>query len=104
MLEISRIYKNSTDDTIRIDSITMIPTTSVLATGAAQRTYRRNVKTEVILEDSGDRQVYVISIVTSADSWESAVSAPANYNWVAWSGYGGVRCNMSDLPQIGDLV
>lgn len=103
-LEVQRIYLNSAGDTIRIDEIFMNPTVSTTAVGAVTRTYRRDLKTSLVLEGGANRTVSSIQIITSANSYDYNASLPANYNWVEWTTISNSRCNMSDLPQIGDDV
>lgn len=104
-MEVTRIYKNSSDESIRIDSISMRQTTNSLVFYPEQITYSRKLSTEKIYE-STDRVVTEIVVITDADSLDYNPSVPNNYNWVKWTSVGvnGVLCNMSDLPQLGDTV
>lgn len=104
MPEISRIYKNSADETIRVDSIIMIPTQSVNTSGSTRRTFARQLSTQLVLEGTGDRQISVISLITDADDYDPPGSGPANYEWASWESHGGIRCNMTDLPKVGESV
>jgi hypothetical protein len=103
MYQVSRVYKNSTEDIIRVDTISMLPTGTPKNLGVTQGTFYRSVKTERYYEGGVSRTVNAILLVTSADSVDYDVSAAANYNWAEWTTEK-VRCNMSDLPQIGDTV
>lgn len=109
-MKVLRIYKNSSEDILRVDTINMLPTTSTTAVGAVDATYYKSFSKEVYVEGSASRVVSSIMINTDADTWESIPSAAANYNWVEWTTENGkalarpVRCNMSNLPQIGDSV
>jgi len=105
-MKLLRVYKNSSDDILRIDTINMLSTTSTTAVGAVETTYYRSLTKELYIEGSASRVVASVLLNTDADTWESLPSAAANYNWVEWTVDGGnnIRCNMSDLPQIGDSV
>lgn len=102
-MELSRVYKNSSDDIIRIDTIYLRSTGSEQTTGPVRKTWIRTVDTSLVLESS-DRTVSSIQLVTDADTYDSSASGPQNYTWVSWSTHGGVRCDMSDLPVIGETV
>lgn len=107
ILEFSRIYKNSTEDTIRIDTIRMTPTqmpSTVAMNASFERTYARTVEKAIVLGATSDRVVASVEIITDADQYEAPGSGAVNYNWVAWTRLNNLRCNMSDLPQIGDTV
>jgi hypothetical protein len=99
----SRIYKNSEDETIRVDTIYLEATRDVIMSGVAQRTYARRVE-KLLLFESSNRVVDVIQLVTDADVINSGeVSGPLNYPSCSWTATG-ATCGMSDLPVIGDTV
>jgi hypothetical protein len=104
-MEVTRIYKNASDEVIRIDTIQMIKSANTLVCHPSQMTFTRKIKTELVHE-SLDRTIYDINLITDADSVDFDPSAFSSHNWVEWtnSGPNGVRCNMSDLPQIGETV
>lgn len=99
----SRIYKNSSGDTIRVDTIYLEAKRDVIATGVAQKVYAQRVEKLLILE-TADRIVDGIQLVTDADTVVSGeVSGPLNYPSCTWTATGAVA-NMSGLPVIGDTV
>jgi hypothetical protein len=99
----SRIYKNSSEDTIRVDTMYLEATRDVIMSGVSQKTYARRIE-KLLLCESADRVVTSIQIVTDADTVETGdVSGPLNYPYCSWSSTGAI-CNMSDLPIIGDSV
>lgn len=100
--EVTRIYKNAATDTLRVDSIYMDATSNTIATGTARRTYYRRLSTSY-LYGPADRDVASIEVVTTADSAESS---SGNITWVEWTTptSGSIRCDMSDLPDVGNTV
>lgn len=101
-LEVTRIYKNASTETLRVDSIYMDPTSNTIATGTSRRTYYRRLSTSY-LYGPASRVVDSIEVVTTADSAESA---SGDVTWVEWTKptSGSIRCDMSDLPAVGDTV
>lgn len=103
-MEITRMYKNSADETIRIDSIQMVPSFGSISRIPSEHTYRRELRKDLVFT-SVDRVVDVIEIITDADSSDFNPSTINNYAYVEWTERNPtVRCNMSDLPVIGDTV
>jgi hypothetical protein len=103
-LEVTRIYKNATEDTLRVDKIQWTPTSNTLNTGTAMRTYSRRVYTSKLFQSNiTDREVAIIQIITNADVIDT--SSPLNYQSVQWSRRAGtIEGNMSDLPIITNDV
>ena len=99
MLELTRTYKNTDEDILRVDSIMMLPTTSGMMPPFQNQTYARNLNTRLVL-GATSREVSSIEISTSADEYEDS---SGDYLWVGWSSRG-IRCDMSDLPGVGDDV
>lgn len=99
-LSLTRIYKNGAGDTIRIDSIYMSPTTSSFTTGINRKTFYRRLQTNKILVSSGSRTVASIEILTDCDTYEAS---SGNFTWVEWISPP-CRCDMSDLPFVGETV
>jgi hypothetical protein len=99
---VTRYYKNSSDETLRIDEITFESTTNSLNKPIAQQTFARKVSVQKVLE-ALDRTVSTIALLTDADNYPFNVSGGNNYEWVSWNNPA-FRCNMSDLPQIGETV
>lgn len=99
MLEVTRIYKNSDGDSLRIDHLVMICTTNSLIEDKSKFTYARKLKTENVLEAS-NRVIASISVVTSADTWDDS---SGDYTWVKWSDRN-IICQMTDLPGVGDEI
>jgi len=102
--DVTRVYKNAAEDIIRVDTMIMEPTTNVLTTGVSARTFRRRLKTELRASLAAGRVVATIDVYTNADTVELATG---NYTYVQWSNGNAdtaYRCNMSDLPAVGDTV
>ena len=104
-MNVTRIYKNSADETLRIDSIIMIRTAAPPNVYPETMTYRRSLQTNLVFTGI-DRTVASIELLGDYDSSDFNPSIANSYSWVAWSTFGenGVRCNMSDLPQVGESV
>lgn len=99
----SRIYKNSSDETIRVDTIYLEATRDVIMSGVAQKTYRQRVEKLLVCE-SADRVVASIQLVTDADTVVAGeVSGPLNYPSCTWTATG-ATADMAGLPIIGDTV
>lgn len=102
----TRTYKNDNGDILRLDNIIMEPTSGTLSSGTESRTWSRRL-TKQLQHGFLDRVVATIEFITDADrvdtgSWPSAYS---DYTWAEWDWDSQViRCNMSDLPKIGDTV
>lgn len=99
MYNIIRLYKNTDSVVLRTDRISMFPTHSGMTIPFDQMTYRRSLVTENVMEVV-DRTVAVISITSTADSYETSTG---NYEWALWT-TPGVRCDMKDLPEVGEDV
>jgi len=102
-LEVTRIYKNSATDIIRVDTIYMQPTTNQLTSGVNARTFYRDLSTSK-LHEPADRVVASIQLITSADTVETATG---NYLTATWTGRNAgvpILCDMSDLPRVGNTV
>jgi len=100
---ITRIYKNVTGDILRVDTIFMNATTDPISSGVSSKTFRRILNTQ-LHHGPANRVVTEIEIYTDADTIETATG---NYTYVAWTGGNAgtdYRCNMSDLPVVGDTV
>ena len=103
-LPVIRVYTNAASDTLRVDTISMEPTSNQLITGVNARTYTRRISISRIHETGAARTVAGIQITTSADTIETG---SGDYTYVEWTTINSgttVRCNMSDLPGIGDTV
>lgn len=98
-LELSRIYKNASDETLRIDSIYMESTTNQLTSGTRRRTYQRRIQTNKVLGPAS-RTVDSIELLTNADTYEAS---SGSFTWVAWDSPP-CECGMSDLPIVGSDV
>jgi hypothetical protein len=99
---VTRYYKNSSDEVLRIDTITFESTTNSLNKPITQKTYARKVSVELAI-GALDRTVATIHLLTDANNYPFNVSGGNNYEWVSWDDPA-FRCNMSDLPQIGETV
>ena len=94
MLTVTRIYKNSDGETLRIDSIMMVPTTNGLQESFQRQTYARKLSTQKIMGPT-DRVVAAIELNSTATTYETD---SGNYLWAAWSSpY--AKCEMTDLPK-----
>lgn len=104
MLEVTRVYMNSSDEVLRIDTIFMEPARNGIAgyVPLTSSTYRRIVEINKLYE-STNRVVASITVTTDADNIDFDPSGSNNYLWCSWDAPP-VRCNMSDLPRIGDTV
>ena len=100
-MELTRVYKNSSGDSLRIDTIYMEPKTNALTSGVLPKTYTRRVATTLIYE-AADRTVDSIQIITDADTVDASA-----YTFVEWTNCNagqGVYCDLSDLPGLSDTV
>ena len=100
---VTRIYKNVTGDILRVDTMFMESTTDPISSGVDPKTFRRTLTTQRH-HGPASRVVTEIEIYTDADTIETA---SGNYTFVAWTGGNAgtdYRCNMSDLPAVGDTV
>jgi len=101
--EVTRVYKNAAGDSLRIDTIHMRANSNALTTGVAAKTYYRSLTTTWMYEPV-DRDVASFQLVTNADTVELV---SGDYTYVHWTGKNNgvtVRCEMSDLPGVGDTV
>ena len=99
MLEITRIYRNSSGDEVRIDTIIMVRKRNVIVDGVSTPTFRRELKT-TLLHRPADRVVSTLEVIGSYDSIDTSTG---DYTWATWDSPS-ARANMSDLPGIGDTV
>ena len=100
MLYVTRTYKNSAFETLRIDRITLTATTPSNAYAVlTSRTYKRNVETEKVLIAS-NRTVANIVVEGNFDTIESVTG---DYEYCDWTSPV-AKCGMSDLPGVGDTV
>lgn len=105
-LEITRIYKNSSDEELRIDTIIMeqnMNTMSFIERKKAAMTYKRRV-TKTTLNTTATRTVASIELIGTYDSCETSSNDFLYAIWNDASGSEMIRCNMSDLPGVGDSV
>ena len=101
--QITRIYKNSAGNTLRTDIINLTPTTTPMSTSVDAKTFKRELRTELRYEDA-DRVVDVIEVFTTADTVENVSGNYLYVEWTTGNADQGKRCNMSDLPKVGDTV
>lgn len=94
----TRVYKNASGNILRTDSISMTATSDTICTGTSKRTYSRAVNAKVVYGIS-DRVVASIQIESDATSADSS----SDIAWIAWTSPS-VRCDMSDLPGVGDTI
>jgi hypothetical protein len=100
---ITRIYKNAAGNTLRVDTINLTPTTTPLTTGVSAKTFKRELRIEYRHEDA-DRVVSVIELYTTADNVEDVTGNYKYAEWTTGNADQGKRCDMSDLPEVGDTV
>lgn len=101
--DITRIYKNAAGNTIRTDIINLRATQVSSMSGVSAKTFYRELRTELRHEDA-DRVVDSIEVLTTANTIETV---SGNYLWAEWTtgnATQGKRCNMSDLPIVGNTV
>jgi hypothetical protein len=82
----------------------MEPTTNALTNGVAAKTYARRITHSYLHETGAARVVAGIQIVTSADTIETVSGDYTFAEWTTINAGQTVRCDMSDLPGIGDTV
>jgi hypothetical protein len=104
MLEATRIYKNASDEEIRIDTITLLAKRDNICIGAmgdmqSGHTYSRNVNI-TRLYSSADRVVASIILMGSFDSVETSSGSFLLASWISPA----TDLDMSDLPVVGDTV
>ena len=104
-LEVTRIYKNSHEDTLRVDTIYWTRTTSTLNIGTGLSTYARQLNTlNMVASIVVNRVVANIEVITNANTIDGS-GPPYNYQFVRWTRSNGIiNGDMSDLPVIGDTV
>lgn len=100
MLTITRLYKNTDGETLRIDNLVMQPNFNKNNSSYSDTTYYRELQSQNILEAT-DRDVASVSLVTEADTFETS---SGNYLWAKWSKHPLCQCDMSDLPRVGDTI
>jgi hypothetical protein len=101
-LEVTRLYKNASDDTLRIDTIYMERTTNSFNSGIGASTYYRRLSTTFVVQSNiSDRDVAYIQLITTADEIDTTY-----YDYVRWNTNRAhpINCNMSDLPNVGDTL
>jgi len=103
-LPVTRIYKNAAADILRIDTISMEPTTNALTTGINAKTYARRLSISRLHETGASRTIAGIQIVTTADTIETISGDYTSVEWTIINNGVTVLCDMSDLPGIGDSV
>jgi len=107
--DVVRVYKNYSDDIIRIDDLSLSP---VLKAGTATSgpvlvSPKRSITTNTIRSSGldSDRTVGSIEITGSFTDQETT---SGNYEWVSWNtgtdDTKKIYMQMSDLPKIGDLA
>ena len=115
-MEITRVYYNGSNETLRVDTITIpikshpVMTPSQLAGDQGLRMLigpQRIVTTIMGSHASlaGSRDVSNIELIGEYDDWDKT-GAPYNMRWATKTLGNGqvVRFNMSELPGIGDEV
>ena len=106
MYEITRIYKNSDDEELRVDTIKMVPKYNTMAFIEPKINiipYKRELN-KTILNTTITRTISSIEIIGDYDSCETDSN---DYLYAIWNNNSGtemIRCNMSDLPGVGDSV
>lgn len=106
MLELTRIYKNTDGEELRMDTIIMeqkLDGISFIERNKNNKVHKRLVNT-IRLHTTTTREVTSIELVGNYDSCETV---SGNYTYAIWNDKAGnefVRCNMSDLPIVGNNV
>lgn len=106
MFELTRIYKNSDGEELRIDTIIMeqkLDGISFIERPKNNKVYKRLIKT-IRLNTTTDRTIASVELIGNYDSCETVST---NYTYAIWNDKAGsefVRCNMSDLPTVGTDV
>lgn len=103
-LSVTRVYKNASGDTIRIDNIYLEATGNPLTMGVLPKTYARHVSTSVVHATGVSRTVAGIELLTSADTIETVSGDYKTATWTTINAGVPVICDMSDLPGISDTV
>jgi hypothetical protein len=100
MYNLNRIYKDSSGNEIRIDTIIMTKKRdSLVVNPEVGIPYERNVST-ITLNTSADRTVASIEAIGNYTSIDTT-----NFDWAKWNTTTPeVYCNMSDLPDVTDTV
>lgn len=101
---IIRSYLNSSEDVIREDNIFMSRKHHTIIDGVNAPTFNRIVNTDKAHYSAGYSDRVVNSITISGD-YDFIETDTGNFILASWE-FGGttVRCNMSDLPGVGDTV
>ena len=99
-LYVNRKYYNDNHELIRTDNITMEPTNTWTG-GSENRTYYRAIRINPEYHTGVPRIVRFLEIETNGDTIESVTG---DYEYVTWSTHSYAKCDMSDLPGIGDTV
>ena len=96
-----RIYKNSSDETLAVDSISIVERTRVARNNQRLRTGYKNVQ-RTMINLGGTRTIAKIQMVGSYSSIAS------DFTEATWAATGNdsndVTINLDDLPQIGDTI
>lgn len=100
MPQLTRLYRNSDDEDLRIDKINAVPRFDNLITGSTGgQTYLRE-KTTTLIYGSSNRTVSEIQVIGDFDSVETS---SGNFVWVSWD-KPSIDMDLSDLPFVGDEI
>jgi hypothetical protein len=98
-MELTRIYRNSNEDELRVDTIIMERRSNTISKNFQNHTFQRNLKTQFYFGPA-DRVVADIQVIGDFTSIEQS---SGNFMYAEWASPPGT-CDMSDLPIIGDTV
>jgi hypothetical protein len=103
-MNILRSYLNASGDVIREDNIYMSRKFHTMVDGIDAPTFNRVVVTDKA-HYSGYPADRVVSSITISGDYDDIETVSGNFLLASWE-FGGttVRCNMSDLPAVGDTV
>jgi hypothetical protein len=100
MPQLTRVYRNSSDEDLRIDTITAVPRFDNFVIGpTGGQTYLRE-KSTILIYGSANRTVSEIQVI---GDFSSAETSSGNFIWVSWN-KPSIDMDLSDLPFIGDEV
>jgi len=98
-MELVRQYRNAAGDDLRIDSIIMERRQVTSVSKATGHTFARQLSTRSVYNTSvSDRVVAEIEIIGDFNDIDGSA-----YSWASWNSPS-TKCDMSDLPFIGDTV
>lgn len=98
-MQVTRIYRNSAEYDLRIDSINMVRKQNTIASEASTHTFTRRLTTNNIYSTAtSDRTVAEIEVIGDFDTIEGS-----SYAWAKWTSPQ-ATVNMTDLPVVGDSV